>query len=405
MSMNKKRLTAVILAAGSSTRFGADKIWATACGLPIISYSLSLAQSCGAVDDVILALKKGDEKRFEIESFEQNSEKTLALIEGGETRMDSLAKAVDLIAKRGVESAPDYVLATDAARPFIRQADFDRVAASVKEDCGAFAAMRSHDSLRRVNERGLVVELIERGGVVRAATPQVLPFAKLAEALNKAREKGLSCEDETALAALIGFPMKAVFVSPEAFKITEAADFELARKIAFNAYGAGARAGEGFDVHRFAQAEEKDARPLKLCGIAVNAEMYVSAHSDGDVAAHALMDACLGACGLGDIGGHYGSEDELWENADGMAMLADAVKKCAEAGFEPVNADVTIAAQAPKIAPIRDLCAANLAKAMNIEPRSVNVKATTTEGLGIIGRRQGIACFALAVFKPINKRG
>lgn len=153
------------------------------------------------------------------------------------------------------------------------------------------------------------------------------------------------------------------------------------------------RIGQGFDVHRFGGAGEA----IRLGGIDVPCDRRLEAHSDGDVVLHAVMDALLGACGLGDIGRHFPDDDPRWRDADSAALLGSTLRLAAEAGWRPVNVDATVIAQAPKLAPhIGAMCEAT-AGAIGLPAGAVNIKATTSERLGFTGRGEGIAAMAVVL--------
>ncbi len=157
------------------------------------------------------------------------------------------------------------------------------------------------------------------------------------------------------------------------------------------------RIGHGFDVHKFG-----GEGPVIIGGVAIPYEQGLIAHSDGDVALHALSDALLGAIAAGDIGRHFPDTDDKWKGADSRMLLRDVYRRVKEQGYVIGNADVTIMAQAPKMAPhIESMCAA-IAEDLETEIGNVNVKATTTERLGFTGRKEGIACEAVVLLVKQN---
>ncbi|NWN82161.1 MAG: 2-C-methyl-D-erythritol 2,4-cyclodiphosphate synthase [Halomonas sp.] len=160
------------------------------------------------------------------------------------------------------------------------------------------------------------------------------------------------------------------------------------------------RIGHGFDVHRFGEGNH-----LMIGGVAVPFERGFVAHSDGDVLLHAISDALLGACALGDIGRHFPDTDPAWKGADSRDLLRRVVALVAEAGYRVGNLDATLMAQAPKMAPHVEAMAANVAADLGVEPGAVNVKATTTERLGFTGRGEGIAAEAVALLVPAMQDG
>jgi len=156
------------------------------------------------------------------------------------------------------------------------------------------------------------------------------------------------------------------------------------------------RIGQGYDVH-----PSQQGRQLVLGGVTFEGETGLAGHSDGDVLTHAVIDALLGAAALGDIGGHFPSSDERWRDADSIEMLKQVVKLIAQAGFRAVNVDVTVIAERPRIAPHVVALRQNLAMALGVESARVSVKATTTDGLGALGRGEGIAAVAVVLLEEL----
>jgi 2-C-methyl-D-erythritol 2,4-cyclodiphosphate synthase len=156
------------------------------------------------------------------------------------------------------------------------------------------------------------------------------------------------------------------------------------------------RAGIGFDTHRL-----EDGRPLILGGVHIeDAPRGLAGHSDADVLTHAVIDALLGAAGLGDIGQHFPDTDERWRDADSLDLLRAVVGRLGDAGYNPANIDATVACEEPKLGPHRDEMRTRLAEAAGLEPSAVNVKFTTGEKMGFIGRGEGIAALAIATVAP-----
>jgi 2-C-methyl-D-erythritol 2,4-cyclodiphosphate synthase len=152
----------------------------------------------------------------------------------------------------------------------------------------------------------------------------------------------------------------------------------------------GVRVGWGFDAHRFGGVP-----PIVLGGVVVDEEQGLEATSDGDVAAHALCDAVLATAALGDIGRHFPSSDPRWAGAGSLQFVRTAVAMAASAGVEPVHADLTVVAQHVRVSPHRDAVRAGLAAALGLDVSAVSVKATTTDGMGFVGRGEGMAAVAV----------
>lgn len=156
------------------------------------------------------------------------------------------------------------------------------------------------------------------------------------------------------------------------------------------------RIGQGYDVHRLTPG-----RDLILGGVRLDHHLGLDGHSDADVLCHAVTDALLGAAGLGDIGRHFPDTEPAWKGADSLDLLARAAAKVRKAGWLAVNVDATLLAERPKIAPHVPLMEANLARALGVEPGAVSIKATTTEGLGPVGRQEGMAALAVALIQAL----
>ena len=156
-----------------------------------------------------------------------------------------------------------------------------------------------------------------------------------------------------------------------------------------------ARSGVGWDSHRF-----EEGRRLVLGGVTLDFRLGLAGHSDADALTHAVIDALLGAAGLGDIGQHFPDTDERWRDADSIELLRTVRGMVGEAGLAPVHVDATVLCEAPKLGPYRERMRARLAEALAVEPSAVNVKFTTAEGMGWVGRGEGIAAMAIATVAP-----
>lgn len=157
------------------------------------------------------------------------------------------------------------------------------------------------------------------------------------------------------------------------------------------------RVGQGYDAHRFGVSGS--AESIRLGGIAVPCDREIIAHSDGDVIIHALCDALLGAAGLGDIGQHFPDSDPQYKDADSTGLLGETVLRLEQLSFRVVNTDVTLIAQIPRIASHKDEMRVAIADLLGIKETAVNIKATTTEGMGFVGRKEGLAALALVLIE------
>ena len=162
------------------------------------------------------------------------------------------------------------------------------------------------------------------------------------------------------------------------------------------------RIGHGFDVHKF--SEPKTNANIMICGVAIPYECELVAHSDGDVALHALCDALLGAAALGDIGHHFPDTDPAFKGADSRVLLRTVMTEIQKKNYAINNVDITIMAQAPKMAPHIQTMRATIALDLKLDLDQVNVKATTTEKLGFVGRKEGIAVEAVALIHKLDHK-
>lgn len=158
------------------------------------------------------------------------------------------------------------------------------------------------------------------------------------------------------------------------------------------------RIGQGFDVHRFCAGKE-----MKLCGVSIPGSVGLEGHSDADVALHAVTDAVLGAMALGDLGDHFPPSDPKWKDADSTILLRRVLELALKEGFRPVNCDLTLIGERPRVAPFRERMRSKLAGLLGLSEGRASVKATTTEGLGSLGREEGLAAMAVVLMEPTDE--
>jgi len=300
------------------------------------------------------------------------------LIEGGAARADSVRAGLAAI-------DGDAVLVHDAARPFCPPAVIDRLLAPLEFFEGAAPVLPVGDTLARVGEE--LDAPVDRAGLARVQTPQAFRLDALRTAYE--RWSGETPTDETTVVHAAGMRVAAVEGDPALEKITTAADFRRAEQSLAGRLVP--RTGMGFDVHAFA-----GDGPVILGGIAVPHSRGLAGHSDADVVLHAITDALLGAAGLGDIGEHFPPSDPQWKGASSDRFLAHAVAALRAQGAILDHVDCTIIAEEPKVGPHRAAMRARIADIAGLRRDQVSIKATTTEGLGFTGRREGIAAQAVA---------
>lgn len=371
------RIAALILAAGSGTRFGSatPKQFVELGGVPIVARAVRAFVGHPQIDRVMLV--------GPVESLAAACPDVLksGLVPGGATRQDSARAGLEALAA----DPPDAVLIHDAARPLIPERLIDAVCDALAGGAEAvLPALPVTDTLKRA-EAAIVTETVPREGLWRVQTPQGFRFGPILAAHRAA--VGQSLTDDGAVAEAAGMTVHLVPGSEENLKVTTPDD--LARAEALLGARLTPRIGTGFDVHRFAPD-----RPLILCGIHVPHSFGLAGHSDADVGIHALCDAIYGALAEGDIGTQFPPSDSTWKDADSTLFLKHAADRVAARGGRIVHADVTLICERPKIAPHAAAMRERLAALMGVDAGAVSVKATTTERLGFTGRGEGIAAQA-----------
>jgi 2-C-methyl-D-erythritol 4-phosphate cytidylyltransferase/2-C-methyl-D-erythritol 2,4-cyclodiphosphate synthase len=249
------------------------------------------------------------------------------------------------------------------------------------------------DTLKRANPEGTIIETLDRANIWRAQTPQAFHFPGILAAHRRAKAEGHDgFTDDAALAEWAGLEVSLVPSRSTNMKLTTPEDLTIAeRLLAPLSPFTETRTGSGFDVHAFAPGDH-----VWLCGVKVAHTHRLEGHSDADVGLHALTDAILGAIGDGDIGEHFPPSDPTWRGAASRVFLEDAARRVATLGGRITNVDVTLLCEAPKIGPHRAAMRESIAGMLGLETPRVGVKATTTEGLGFVGRGEGIAAMAVA---------
>jgi 2-C-methyl-D-erythritol 2,4-cyclodiphosphate synthase/2-C-methyl-D-erythritol 4-phosphate cytidylyltransferase len=301
---------------------------------------------------------------------------------GGPTRQDSVRRGLEALGE------VEVVLVHDAARPLLSPALPRRVLDVARSGSGAVPVLPVGDTLKRVQGGALVTS--SREGLLAAQTPQGFPRAMLLEAHRRAAADGVTATDDAALCERYGFPVRAVEGEPANVKLTRPEDLDLAEALVRREAGPPRiRTGLGYDVHRL-----EGGRPCVIGGVRIDAPQGPAGHSDADVLLHAIADALLGAAGERDIGHRFPPDDPAWEGADSADLLA-RVRDAVAPRFAIEYVDAVVVAEAPRIAPHVVAIRRRIAGILGIDDELVNVKATTAEGLGAIGRGEGIAAQAV----------
>jgi 2-C-methyl-D-erythritol 4-phosphate cytidylyltransferase/2-C-methyl-D-erythritol 2,4-cyclodiphosphate synthase len=376
----------VVVAAGSATRFGGPvpKQFLPLGGRPVLQRAVQSLTGHPAVGGVVVVLAPS-------EVAGPNADRVarwpgvVRVVPGGATRAHSVTRGASAC------GAVPYLLVHDAARPLAGRQVVEAVINATRTHGAAVPGLAIPDTVKRVDESGRVQETLDRSSLRLAQTPQGSRRDWLVEALEQAHEMGAEPTDEAAALERAGRPVALVAGDPDNFKITSEEDLERARRY-LQPGESGLRVGTGFDVHRVS-AE----RRLVLGGVEFEGEPGLAGHSDADVVLHAAMDALLGAAALGDIGSLFPPDDPEFEGADSTKLAADVARRLSDAGCEVINLDLMLLAERPRIREQVERMRETIGHCLGIEPSRVGLKATTLERLGALGRREGIACQAVAL--------
>jgi 2-C-methyl-D-erythritol 4-phosphate cytidylyltransferase/2-C-methyl-D-erythritol 2,4-cyclodiphosphate synthase len=366
-------LTLILLAAGTSSRFAQDvkKQWLRVNHKPVWQFVADNLKKSNFFSQIIIVGSTD-----EIEFMQQYA--SYEFVAGGNTRQASLQNALKHVTN-------EYVLVSDIARVCISSEMLARIIAKKESAECVVPYLPVTDTIVYKNET------IDREEVKRVQTPQLSKTATLQAALKTDQ----TYTDESSAIVAYGGSRSFVLGEDDAHKITYPAD--LNKIPCLTAPSTDILSGNGFDVHAF-----DDKGEMWLGGVKIESDFGFKAHSDGDVAIHALIDALLGAAGMGDIGMLFPDNDAQYKGIDSKELLKIVVTKLNNFGFVIVNADITIAAQTPRIGKYKLAMRKTLAAILGIDASRMNVKATTTEKLGFIGRSEGVGVIANANLKYLN---
>ncbi len=388
---------AILVAAGRSTRMGSDKLWADLWGRPTWRWGLDALLATPGVVRIAIAVGSDATDRYR-EALPADAADRCLVVPGGDARADSVIAGLWALTGAGHDDST-LVLVHDAARPAVTPELIATVAAAAAAgEAAVIPVVPVTDSLKRIrNDR--VVAPVEREEVAAAQTPQAARLGALRASIEEAHAWGRPITDDAGALAAAGVPVHTVPGDPTNRKLTGPSDLVAMRAVlAARAVPievpttAGARTGIGFDAHRLVPG-----RPMRIAGVTFPDELRgPEGHSDGDATLHALIDALLGAAGLGDVGTLFPAGEDAWAGAESGELVRRAVAVLAEGGWRPSGADLAVAIARPAIAERRDELAASVADLLGVAAEAVSIKGTTTDGLGIAGE-DGIAAWAVAV--------
>ncbi len=358
-------ISLIMLGAGSSSRFAlpVKKQWIRLNDTPLWLYATQNLCNFYPFKDVFIV---SNECEY-MSKFTNN----FKFIKGGETRQDSLKNALDKINS-------EFVLVSDIARPCIRRELFLKLIEGLNNADCVVPALKVSDTVYFEEEN------INREKLKLIQTPQLSKTIMLKKAL----QSDIIYTDDSSAIKAVGGKIWYVEGNKDANKITY---YEDLLNLNLPKPSSDIFSGNGFDVHKFNQNNDKT---LVICGEKIPHEKGIIAHSDGDVGIHALIDAMLGAASLGDIGELFPDNNDKFKDISSIKLLDIVNTMIKKVGFEIINLDITIIAQEPKLSSYKNKMAKNIANTLNLTQNRVNIKATTTEHLGFIGKKEGIAALA-----------
>ena len=383
-------MAVVVVAAGQSTRMGCAKQWISLAGLPVLGHTLCAMEQTPCVGAIVAVVRGVDVLPVQKLCRQLGITKITAVVEGGDTRQRSVAA--------GVAALPleyGYVAIHDGARPFASADLTERVFRRAAQTGAAAAAVRVKDTIKIADEQGWVQRTPDRRTLWSVQTPQIFRRDLYEDALQAAGEQGWDVTDDCQLMERAGYPVALCEGNYRNIKITTPEDIPAARALLKKGEEAAMRIGHGYDVHRLVAG-----RKLILGGMEIPYEKGLLGHSDADVLLHAIADALLGAAALGDIGGWFPDTDERYRDVDSGFLLQQIVDMVKARGYGIGNIDATVLAQEPKLKPYIPDMREKIAALCGLQEQQVNLKATTEEGLGFTGRKEGIAAHAVCLLFP-----
>ncbi|WP_378957011.1 2-C-methyl-D-erythritol 4-phosphate cytidylyltransferase [Pelosinus sp. sgz500959] len=391
-------VTAIIVAAGRGKRMNSDinKVFILLGDQPILLHSVLTFSACTEVDNIVVVAAPDEVEDVESLLSTLPEIKGWQVVAGGCERQYSIANALKI-----VPQSTDLILVHDGARPLVSKPCINRVIQVAREQKAAVAAVAVKDTIKVVDEHGSVIDTPARNTLWSIQTPQGFTAELLRQAYDRAEKDGYLGTDDASLVERLGVDVKIVVGSYDNIKVTTPEDLTIAEALikqedtrCNNKKREGEnmiRFGMGYDVHKLVEG-----RKLILGGVEIPYIYGLDGHSDADVLLHGIKDALLGAAALGDIGRHFPDTDMRYKGVSSIILLERVREIIAEHGYIVNNIDATIVAERPKLASYIPDMNQKIAEALQVEVGQINVKATTTEGLGFAGKGAGIAAYAVA---------
>lgn len=389
------RVAALVLAAGRGQRLGAGhpKALLPLRGVPLWARSVEALAHCPSIEWIVPIVPADALHLFGSDGVAPPArDKLLPPVAGGAERQDSMRAGL-----AALPSEAEGVAVHDAARPLVDPADVSRVVEAAARHGAALLAVPASDTVKRVRE-GRVIDTPAREECFAAQTPQVFRLEVLRAAMEHAVDDDFVATDDAQWVERSGSPVHVVVGQRSNLKITYPGDLAVAERFMEGGAQDAAlpRIGQGIDAHRLVAG-----RPLRLAGLEIPFERGLEGHSDGDVVLHAVTSALLGALGDGDLGTHFPSSDPSLEGVDSASLLARVVERMRARGYGVGNVDATVIAQVPRLAPHREAMEERLCHLLGAPADAVNLKVTSTDRLGSLGREEGIAAQAVVLLRGL----
>ena len=384
MGKNKK-ITVIVLAAGKSERFGQNKILYELDGVPVIIKTLKTIYKLSNVENVIVVCSKENIKKINDILSNENIQTNTVTVLGGITRMESLLKAVNYCDMNNISD--EIIIVQDGARPNATLELYQKGIESLDNYHAVVPGIKPNDTVKIIDNNNIVLKTINRESIMNIQTPQFFDRKVLIDNINLKKDL-LNLTDDSSIFDDSSTQVKIIKGTHENLKITNKSDIDF--------FHQNIKYGIGFDVHKLIPHKY-----LTLGGIKIDYPFKLEGHSDGDALIHSIIDSILGACGLGDIGNYFSSEDASFKDIDSQIMLFEIKEMVYKKGFEILHIDNTIIAQQPRMNNHLKKMKINLSKTLDLNVNNINIKSTTTDQLGIIGSEKAIAAQSITTIKKI----
>lgn len=372
--INGKKVSAIIVAAGTSSRMGFDKLQFKIGSKTVLEKSVLAFDMHNLIDEIIVVANQSEA----VQNACKLCKKPCKIAQGGATRAVSVKNGLAL-------ATGDFVAIHDAARPYVSEEIITNTIVAASEYGACAPSVKVKDTIKVSDESGFVLSTPPRETLFAVQTPQVFSKELYEKALKCATALGKEVTDDCMLFENAGFKVKLVQGDYQNYKITTPDDVQGGKTM---------RIGHGYDVHKLVEN-----RKLILGGVEIEFEKGLLGHSDADVLTHAIMDGLLGAAALGDIGLHFPDTSAEFKGADSLVLLKHVAGLLAQKKYEIENLDATLLCQRPKLRPYIEQMQKNIAKTLNIDTQRVNIKATTEEGLGFTGTGDGISAHCVVLLR------